>query len=163
MSQDRENGKSEQAGLRASAPTDAPGGTKPTSRPGLLADVQVLVERLFAESGGHCWGLTRHRFEFALEASAGKHFGASPPPQKLEQYLGALHLNDLALACACAQGRPEAWEHFVATYRGYLRAAAGAVLRCSATSPAACELADSLFAELYGLREEKGADRSLRS
>lgn len=167
MSHDPENGKREQAAFQAGAQTAAPDGTRSganisSSTARLLTDFQVLVDRLFAESGGHRWGLTRDRFEFALEASARKHFSASPPaPQKLEEYLGALHLNDLALACSCAQGRTEAWEHFVATYRGYLRAAAGAVLRCSATSPAACELADSLFAELYGLSEGKRADRSL--
>jgi RNA polymerase sigma-70 factor len=166
MSQDPENGKGEQAAFRARAQTAAPGGTggvaNTSSTPRVLTDFQVLVDRLFAESGGHAWGLPRDRFEVALEASASKHFGASPPaPQKLEEYLGALHLNDLALACSCAQGRTEAWEHFVAVYRGYLRAAAGAVLRCSATSPAACELADSLFAELYGLGEGKRTERSL--
>jgi RNA polymerase sigma factor (sigma-70 family) len=167
MSQDPENGKSEQAAFQAGARSNALGGTSgvantSSSNPRLLTDFQVLVDGLFAESGGHSWGLTRDRFEVALEASASKHFGALPPaPQKLEEYLGALHLNDLALACSCAQGCTEAWEHFVASYRGYLRAAAGAVLRCSATSPAACELADSLFAELYGLSEGKRADRSL--
>lgn len=163
MSQDPENGKSEQAAIQAGAQTEAPAGTKTGSGTArLLADRQVLVDRLFAESGAHSLGLTRDRFALALEASAGKHFSASAPaPQRLEEYLGALHLNDLALACSCAQGRTEAWEHFVATYRGYLRSAAGAILRCSATSPAACELADSLFADLYGLSEGKRTERSL--
>jgi RNA polymerase sigma factor (sigma-70 family) len=46
-------------------------------------------------------------------------------------------------------------------YRGYLRAAAAAVLRCRAGSPEACELADSLFAELYGLGDRKTGERSL--
>ena len=168
MSQDPENGKSEQAPFQAGAQTDVPAGTKTSrSTARLLADHQVLTDRLLAESGGHSWGLTRDRFELALEASARKHFSAPfynasvPARQKLEEYLGALHLKDLALACACAEGRAEAWEHFVATYRGYLRAAAGAILRCSAASPAACDLADSLFADLYGLSEGKRAERSL--
>ncbi len=66
-------------------------------------------------------------------------------------------LEDLALACACAEGRPDAWDHFVAAFRGYMRSAASAILRCPPDSPAACELADSLFADLYGLGE--GANR----
>ncbi len=70
-------------------------------------------------------------------------------------YLGTLHLQDLALACACAEGVAEAWEYFVATYRGYLRACAGVMLKRSANAPEAEELADSLFAELYGLSLEK--------
>jgi RNA polymerase sigma factor (sigma-70 family) len=151
MSEDSENGKDAQSGAQT--------GRQP---PRLLAGQQALVGRLFAESGGSCWSLTRDRFQATLERSARKQFGAAPPsPQKLEEYLGALHLTDLVLAASCAEGHPEAWDHFVATYRGYLRAAAGAVLRCSASSPAACELADSLFADLYGLREGKRSDLSL--
>jgi RNA polymerase sigma factor (sigma-70 family) len=132
------------------------------STPRLLAQHAPLVERLFAESGANSWGLTRSLFEAALERSASKRFNAQPAlPQALEEYLGTLHLKDLALANACAQGHSQAWEHFVATYRGYLRAAAAAILRCSGTSSAACDLADSLFADLYGLSEGKRAERSL--
>src|ERR1700736_6302175 len=54
-----------------------------------------------------------------------------------------------------AEGVAEAWEHFVGIYRGYLRACAGAMLKRSASAPEAEELADSLFAELYGLSAEK--------
>jgi RNA polymerase sigma-70 factor (ECF subfamily) len=54
-----------------------------------------------------------------------------------------------------------AWEYFVTAYRPYLRAAAAAVLRCSSASPEACELADSLFAELYGLADGARRERSL--
>jgi RNA polymerase sigma-70 factor (ECF subfamily) len=49
----------------------------------------------------------------------------------------------------------------VATYRAYLRSAAAAILRCPANSPAACELADSLFADLYGVSAGKRAELSL--
>jgi RNA polymerase sigma factor (sigma-70 family) len=132
------------------------------SAPRLLAQHAPLVERLFAESGAESWGLSPGLFEAALERSAGKRFGAQPAlPKVLEEYLSALHLKDLGLASACAEGHVEAWEHFVATYRGYLRAAASAILRCSAASSAACDLADSLFADLYGLREGRPAQRSL--
>ncbi len=132
------------------------------STPRLLTEHQTLVDRLFAESGGYSWRLTRELFEVALERSASKRFCGQPQlPKTLEEYLGALHLKDLALANACAEGHVEAWEHFVEAYRGYLRAAAGAILRCSAASSAACDLADSLFAELYGLSEGKRAERSL--
>jgi RNA polymerase sigma factor (sigma-70 family) len=62
-------------------------------------------------------------------------------------------LKDLALACACAAGYSAAWDYFVSSFRAYLRSAAGALLRCPAESPAACELADSLFSDLYGLSE----------
>jgi len=121
---------------------------------GSLTRLQPLVDQLFAASGAASWGLTRDLFAAALECSASKGFGQeSPGAAKIEEYLSTLHLQDLALACACAEGRPDAWDHFVATFRAYMRSAAGAILRCPPDSPAACELADSLFADLYGLGE----------
>jgi RNA polymerase sigma factor (sigma-70 family) len=134
----------------------------PGISPRLLANEQALVDRLFAEAAEHSWSLTRQRFESSLERSAAKRFGSdSPRSEKIAEYLGALHLEDLCLATACAAGHAEAWEHFVRTYRSYLRSAAAAILRCSASSPAALDLADSLFAELYGLGEAKRGERSL--
>lgn len=129
---------------------------------GLLDGHTVLMEWLYAQSQAGRWGVPRERFVAALERSAKKALTAgSVAPQKLEPYLRALHLEDLALATACACGVEVAWEHFFTTYRPYLRAAASAILRCSAGSAEACDLADSLFSELYGLADGKGAERSL--
>jgi RNA polymerase sigma factor (sigma-70 family) len=130
--------------------------------PSLLSGLQTLLDRLFAESNNTSWRLSRQAFEAALERSTRKQFSAGPPSrQKLEEYLGALHLNDLVLAASCAEGSLQAWEYFVAAYRGYLRAAAAAILHCSAAEPAACELADSLFGDLYGLHDGKRSELSL--
>ena len=127
-----------------------------------LKDRPAVVEWLYAQANAARWGLSRGHFAAALERSAKKRLasGAFTAPQ-LEEYLGALHLEDLALASACAEGCEAAWEHFVTTFRGYLRAAAAAILRCKAGSADACDLADSLFSELYGLAGGKGAERSL--
>lgn len=123
-----------------------------------LISRQPLLDQLFASSGAASWGLRRELFAATLEHSAAKHFGGqAPAAAKIEEYLSTLHLQDLALACACAEGRADAWDYFVSTFRSYLRCAAGAILRCPHDSPASCELADSLFADLYGLGE--GAHR----
>jgi len=115
---------------------------------------QPFLDQLFAESGAAVWALPRKVFADALEVSAKKHFALDAPAiSQLEEYLSALHLQDLALACSCAEGNAAAWDHFVSTFRGYLRSAAGAILHCPADSAMACELADSLFAELYGVSE----------
>src|SRR6202048_4275440 len=125
----------------------------------LLSGCQTLVNQLFAESGAAAWGVQRDLFAAALELSATKRFGEeSSSANNIEAYLSTLHLHDLALACACAEGRADAWDHFVSTFRTHLRSAAGAILRCPADSPASCELADSLFADLYGLGQ--GPNRS---
>src|SRR6266478_1966878 len=127
-----------------------------------LKDRAALVEWLYAQANAARWGLSRGHFVVALERSASMRLasGAVTPP-KLEEYLGALHLEDLALATACAEGGEAAWEHFFTKYRAYLRAAAAAILRCNAGSAEACDLADALFSELYGLAGGKGAERSL--
>jgi RNA polymerase sigma-70 factor len=121
-----------------------------------------LVEWLYAQSQAGRWGLARERFAATLERSARKCLASGTlTPKQLENYLSALHLEDLALACACAEGCEAAWEHFYATYRSYLHAAAAAVLRRDSGSAEARELADSLFTDLYGLAGGKGAERSL--
>ncbi len=119
---------------------------------------QPLLNQLFAEARAASWGVKRDAFSATLELSAKKHFGGDVPGiAKLEGYFSSLHLQDLAVACGCAEGNSAAWDYFVATYRGYLRSAAAIILRCPPDSPAGWELADSLFAELYGVSE--GANR----
>ncbi|HKW65607.1 MAG TPA: sigma-70 family RNA polymerase sigma factor [Candidatus Acidoferrum sp.] len=123
-------------------------------RPGLLRLLDgsaSLVEKLYAQSQAARWGLSLERFVLSLERSVAKRFAAeSPPRQKVEDYLGSLHLEDLALACACAAGYECAWEHFFATHKQYLYSAAAAITRRPASDPYAREFADSLYATLYG-------------
>jgi RNA polymerase sigma-70 factor, ECF subfamily len=137
-------------------------GAAPSRNSDILTSCKPLIDRLFVESRAASWGLSAHQFSAALTRSATKSFSSGPAaPGELEKYVAALHVEDLALACACAEGRVAAWEHFVVTYQQYLRTASGAILRCPAASPNARELADSLLAELYGLAEGKPAERSL--
>ncbi len=120
------------------------------------------LEWFYAQAQAGRWRLPQARFAAALERSAKKALTpGAVTPRKLHDYLSALHLEDLALATACADGEEAAWEHFFNTYRTYLRAAAAAILRCPAGSAESCDLADSLFSELYGLADGKGAERSL--
>jgi len=117
---------------------------------------------LYAQSNAGRWGLSRDSFTVSLTRSAEKRLSSgSLVPDQLEEYFSSLHLEDLALATACLENCEAAWEHFVGAYRGYLRSAAAAVLRCSSDSPAACDLADSLFAELYGLTDGARREGSL--
>jgi RNA polymerase sigma factor (sigma-70 family) len=65
--------------------------------------------------------------------------------------------DDVALARACADGSAEAWDRFVLEYRPRLYAAARAI----AGPDRGRELADSLYAELFGLETRGGKRRSL--
>ena len=128
----------------------------------LRADCAVLIRQLFRESSAERWHLSFQSFHTTLTRSAAKRFGeAAPNLERIQEYFATLHVADLVLACACAEGSESAWNEFVARYRNYLRAAAAAILRRSAGDPAAIELADSLFADLYGLSEGKAGGRSL--
>lgn len=126
--------------------------TEPPSGLSLRLDGRSsLVEKLYAQSQAARWGLASDRFVLSLERSVAKRFsGESAPRQMVENYLCTLHLEDLALACACAVGCESAWEHFFATYRQYLYSAAAAITKRSATDAYAREFADSLYATLYG-------------
>lgn len=113
----------------------------------------LIAERLYAKAGAARWNLTPAQFAAALRRSAAHHFsGVRPTEAELAGYLESLHLEDLALACACSDANEQAWEHFVGNYRQGLYAAARAII---GTSPAgmgeaeARDLADSLYAELY--------------
>jgi RNA polymerase sigma-70 factor, ECF subfamily len=120
-----------------------------------LAQHARLAGALHAEAKCERWGISTKSFAECLRRSAERHFaGAQPQPRDVEAYLKSLHLEDLALACACSQGIEKAWEEFVARFREDLRNAAGAILRASgqADETRAEELADSLYAELYGVR-----------
>ena len=108
------------------------------------------------------WNLTAEQFQITLERSVARTFAcasskSSPDTMAIEKYLDTLHAADLALACACSAGNDAAWEYFVATYRMQLHRAACAI----AGEAAGGELADSLYSELFGLRESEGLRRSL--
>jgi len=67
------------------------------------------------------------------------------------------HSADLELARLCAEGDEHAWERFVREYRPLLYRAADALDR----TQGAREIADSLYAELYGIRTTGGERQSL--
>jgi RNA polymerase sigma-70 factor (ECF subfamily) len=71
--------------------------------------------------------------------------------------VSALHPDDLELARQCAAGDEKAWERFVRQYRPLLYRAADAL----EPGGGARELADSLYADLFGLEERDGQRRSL--
>jgi RNA polymerase sigma-70 factor (ECF subfamily) len=68
-----------------------------------------------------------------------------------------MHEGDLALARSCAAGDEPSWERFVREYRPLLYRAADAL----DPTGGAREIADSLYAELFGVRDGGGDRRSL--
>jgi RNA polymerase sigma-70 factor (ECF subfamily) len=67
-----------------------------------------------------------------------------------------LHVEDLALAHACARGCEPAWEFFLNQYRQKLYDAAGAIAK---EDSIARELADSIYSDLFGTRQTNDGER----
>jgi RNA polymerase sigma-70 factor (ECF subfamily) len=102
--------------------------------------------------------------EFAqllLQVAERYHFGAAPPapPSVAAQlaFLRSLHAEELVLARACAAGDEAAWEKFIVLYRETIYHAAYAI---AGSDSVGRDLADSLYADLYGLRARDGERRS---
>jgi len=119
-----------------------------------------LVRRLHRDAGAARWGLTVERFGEALTASAARRFHPAPlasvPRREVAAYLASLHVADLALAQACADGCAQAWDVFMATERPRVYAAAHAIAGARGR-----ELADTLWADLYGTEVRDGRRRAL--
>ena len=136
---------------------------KPSAEPpSLLTACEPLVASLYSQSGAPRWGLSQSQFVCGLERSLCKRFQEGAPSRdRVEEYVLTLHIEDLALTTACIAGSDAAWEYFVQEYRGYLRAAAGAITKASRYGANPQELADSLFSDLFGLMDGKRGERSL--
>ncbi len=102
------------------------------------------VDRLYSQARADRWDVPLAAFAAALEASLER--APADARRRPERYLASLHLEDLALACACAAGHEQAWEHFMREHRPVLYRAADAL----APGGAARDIADGLYGELYG-------------
>jgi RNA polymerase sigma-70 factor (ECF subfamily) len=115
------------------------------------------IARLYQRGHGAELGLEDDELAVALHSSV-RAWDAEAVPRAIDEYLDALRAEDFVLARACARGSERAWERFIAAYRPGLYAAARTLTRDEAR---ARELADSLWAELYGLEMRGGERRSL--
>jgi RNA polymerase sigma-70 factor len=125
-----------------------------------LADYRDTIDRLYSISNAAAWHVSRATFAAALQRSFERRFVpamSSVSHADGTRFLDSLHAADLALAIGCRDGDAEAWRHLVSTYRAPVDAFARAVL---GKSSRASEIADSLWADLYGLRGSDGDRRS---
>jgi RNA polymerase sigma-70 factor (ECF subfamily) len=121
-----------------------------------------LLNGLWRESGAAAYGLEKEEFNRILhrvgtEQDYGLEPGATASRRQQAGFFRGLRLADLTLARACASGHEGAWEHFIAVYRQPLFRAAIAITRSETLGR---ELADQLYAELYGLSARDGVRRS---
>jgi RNA polymerase sigma-70 factor len=114
----------------------------------------TLVARLHVRAHAARWDISIDRFSLALTHAVAKHSSPDAPPDAVERLAESLHLEDLALALACADGHEPAWNAFITGYQPELNRAAVAI----AGGPHGQDLSDALIADLFGL-DPKGTGR----
>ncbi len=112
-----------------------------------------LLADLHAKSGCDKIGLTRDSFAAILCEVGTKHAASSATDVEIRTFFLSLRVDELALARACAAGDNTAWEIFLTRYREKLYLSA---LRIAREDSAAHELADTLYADLYGTSTREG-------
>jgi RNA polymerase sigma-70 factor (ECF subfamily) len=124
------------------------------SEPGTELDA-ALVE-LYRRSRAEEFGISAPAFAAMLDEVASKGIPGASKPQK-QDFFNRLHLEDLMLARACAAGHEVAWQVFMLRFREKLYDAGRQITRDDATGR---ELADSVYADLYGTQAREGQRQS---
>jgi RNA polymerase sigma-70 factor, ECF subfamily len=115
-------------------------------------EVRKTCAGLYQEARAQLYGLTQEVFQSSLLEVAHKYLPGAVD-QDLIRFLQGLHCEELALARGCALGNEAAWEVFMTRYRASLYGAGYAIAKDESVGR---ELADSLYAELFGVPKESG-------
>jgi RNA polymerase sigma-70 factor (ECF subfamily) len=108
---------------------------------------------LYEKSRGREFGLSSEAFDGILQEICSRYLQKHATEKETAEFCASLRLEELALTRACAAGHDRAWETFLIRYREKLYGMAGNIAK---ESSAAHELADSLYADLYGTTAREG-------
>jgi len=114
---------------------------------------QELLRDLYQRSGAGQFGIAQPEFATILSEIAQKYSTPGDSDEMVRELLSGLKLEELVLARACAAGHERAWEKFLVRFREKLYDAARGIARDDASAK---ELADSLYADLYGTTTREG-------
>ncbi len=114
---------------------------------------ESVCARLYRQAGAERYGLSPGDFASILQDIASRYLPRDAGQAEVLELLEGLRVEELALARACARGSQAAWELFLNRYREKLYNAAHSI---ASEDSAARELADSLYADLYGTRSTEG-------
>jgi RNA polymerase sigma-70 factor, ECF subfamily len=120
---------------------------------GVQSSVEQTVRELYVKSRGAEFGLTLDNFLCIVEEVSRKYLPDGASRGERHAFVLALRVEELALARGCAAGHERAWEVFLTRYREKLYDIAAYIAR---ESSAARELADCLYADLYGTTVRDG-------
>jgi len=108
-----------------------------------------LIE-LYDKSKAAEFGISSSELVAMLADIAAKH----APGRSIQEFCATLRLEDLALTRACAGGNERAWEVFLLRFREKLYDIARQI---TSEDSSGRELADSVYADLYGTKTRDGA------
>jgi RNA polymerase sigma-70 factor (ECF subfamily) len=120
---------------------------------------RALVAELFSSSRAAKYGLSVESFTACLGEVETKYLPADAAEGEVRQFFKTLRIEELVLSRACAAGNEAAWTDFLNRYRAALYQAARAISR---NDEVGRELADSLYADLYGIRTRESAGAEVR-
>jgi RNA polymerase sigma-70 factor, ECF subfamily len=111
---------------------------------------KTLLDELYRNSKAAELGLGDQEFLAILQEVSAKHSSGT----SFEKFTGNLRIEDLVLARACAAGKERAWEAFMLRFREKLYDIARQITREDSSGR---ELADSVYADLFGTKIREGA------
>jgi len=107
------------------------------------------ASELYERSGASAYSLSQQQFTEILQRVVSRTDEMSGVDAgEISSFLSGLKLDELALAHGCAAGNQHAWDVFLTRYRESIYQSARSITRNESVGR---ELADSLYAELYGL------------
>jgi RNA polymerase sigma-70 factor (ECF subfamily) len=115
--------------------------------------LEATVAELYAKSGAEAFGIDRQDLLQILQEIVSKYLPPNPSPKEVHEFCCSLRIEELVLARACAAGHNKAWEVFLTRFREKLFDIATYITK---ETSAGRDLADSIYADLYGTSTRDG-------
>lgn len=123
-----------------------------TDSPVLGSGLTEAIDQRYDESGAEGYGILLGEFRHIVAAVVVRYAADASEAEQMKLVV-SLHVAELALARACSSGNDAAWGVLLARFRSSMYAAANRIAHNDATGR---ELADGVYAELYGLPDRNG-------
>jgi RNA polymerase sigma-70 factor (ECF subfamily) len=124
----------------------------PVGDPALGRTLTDAIAQRYNESGAESYGITHQHFQQMVGAVVIRYAANANEAERLE-LVAMLRVGELVLARACSAGNEHAWDVFLVRFRASLYETA---YRIAKDEAAGRELADGLYAELYGIPNRDG-------
>ncbi len=122
-----------------------------------LPELRSFVDELYTRSDASSLGISVDDWCGILGAVVDRYIESTGTADTVRDFLSKIRVDELALVRACSAGSELAWERFLTKYREQLYEMGAAIAKDDVRGH---ELADSLYAELYGVNARGECRRS---